>query len=62
LYLKIHTYFDASIQNLQGVLLLCQNYVPVKMQSFGTSTESAKEYRYQVIHVLSMLHIDTIKY
>lgn len=32
------------------------------MQSFGTSTESAKEYRYQVIHVLSMLHIDTIKY
>jgi len=35
---KTSTCFDASIHHLQGVLLLYQSYMPVKMQSISTYT------------------------
>jgi hypothetical protein len=34
--LKTRTYFDASVHQLQVVLLLYQSYMPVKMQSIST--------------------------
>jgi len=44
---KTRTCFDASLHHLQGVLLLYQSYMPVKMQSSSTYTSSITRMSFQ---------------